>query len=63
VPGRQWSPTPAVDSADTYSEYDETDNDADLDSNSHSESATASAPQGGAAPRGKSVTSGTRLKS
>lgn len=60
MPGRQWSPTPAVDSEDVYSEHDEIDNDADPDSNSHSEPVLASVPRGGAAPRGKSATSGTR---
>jgi hypothetical protein len=63
VPGREWTPTPAVDSEDTYSEYDEADNDADLDSNSHFEPAMASSAKSGAATSGKSVTSGTRLKS
>jgi len=60
VPGRQWSPMPAVGSEDVYSEYDEIDNDADPDSNSHSEPVLASVPRGGAATRGKSATSGTR---
>jgi prolipoprotein diacylglyceryl transferase len=60
MPGRQWSPTPAVDSLEVYSEHDEIDNDADPESNSHSEPVLASVPRGGAAPRGKSATSGTR---
>ena len=60
VPGRQWSPMPAVGSEDVYSEYDESDNDVDPDINTHSEPVLASVPRGGAATRGKSATSGTR---
>jgi prolipoprotein diacylglyceryl transferase len=63
MPGRQWSPTPAVGSEEVYSEYDEIVNDADPDRNSQSEPVLASAPRGGAAPRGKSATSGTRPQS
>jgi len=63
MPGREWTPTPAVDLENTYSENDETDNDAELDSNSRSEPATASSAKSGAATSGRSVTSGTRLKS
>ena len=63
VPGRQWSPTPAVVLDDTYSEYDETDNDADPDTNSQSGAASTSASHGRVASRGKPVTSGTRLES
>ena len=63
MPGRQWSPMPAVGSEEVYSEYDEIVNDADPDRNSQSEPALASAPRGGAAPRGKSATSGTRPQS
>lgn len=62
MPGREWTPTPAVDLADTYSEHDEPDNDAALDSNSRPESAQASAARGGAGKKGEPATSGTRLK-
>jgi prolipoprotein diacylglyceryl transferase len=62
VPGREWTPVPAVDSQNSYSEFDEADDGADLDSNSHSEPATASSAKSAAATSGKSATSGTRLK-
>ncbi len=63
-PGREWAPRPAIDSENTYSEFDEADSVADLDSSSASGSEMAPAATSvGAANSGKSVTSGTRLKS
>ncbi|MES2092699.1 MAG: prolipoprotein diacylglyceryl transferase [Actinomycetota bacterium] len=58
LPGREWTPMPAVDSQDTYSEHDEADNDADLERTS-SQSATLSTAKSGANTE-ESATSGTR---
>jgi prolipoprotein diacylglyceryl transferase len=62
LPGREWTPAPAVGSEDTYTDYDETDNSADFDSTSHSEPAVASSARSGAVTGEKSVTSGIRQK-
>ena len=63
VPGREWTPRPAIDLTNTYLDDDEADNDADLNNHSDSESAQVPARQSAAATNGKPVTSGTRLKS
>jgi prolipoprotein diacylglyceryl transferase len=62
LPGREWTPAPAVGSEDTYTDYDEADNSADFDSTSHSEPAVASSVRSGAVTGEKSVTSGIRQK-
>lgn len=53
LPGREWTPTAAVDSEDTYSDSDEDGNEADLDTESPSGSVKAE----------MSVTSGAGLRS